>query len=65
MATRFLISYALFALLLAGLAGAVWWMIYHNERNVRHRERRKRNERYKAGFTAPKSSPGEKDLRAD
>ncbi len=65
MTTRFLIGYVLFALLLAGVAGAIWWMIYNSDRNVRHRERRKRKERYKAGLTALKSSPGEKDQRAD
>jgi len=55
----------LFALLLACVAGAIWWMIHNSERYVRHRERRKRKERYKAGLAALKSSPGEKDQRAD
>lgn len=48
MTTRHLIGYLLLLLLLAGIAVAVWRVIYNSEHNVRRRERRARRDRYRA-----------------
>lgn len=65
MTTRFLIGYVLLGFLLAGVIGAIWWMIRNTERNVRRRERRKRKARYRAGLAASQPSLSDEREKAD